>query len=319
MIFSTETWMIVGAVALVMVAVALTSFTVIRTLRERDPAVLNQRQFESIIADDDDEVEDAPKVTIFSRWSKFWGKLLHNVSPYRFTEDDSRGGVLALVVWGLSALAVTLFFKNILAGVVVGTLILVMVGLVLNILMGQRENQIRKQLTGFLFALKANLASNALPEQALMSIIDGMPNPLLEELEPLKRNLLASMSFNDALAELRDSTRSPDLQFLASCLIQGNNTGSSLDKQLDIIRETIDERKRINETINQSTRSANIGIYGATIIIPGTLIALYIVDERVREYWFVNQQSWIALIIAGAMYAVGIFFARRFVSSVRKL
>ena len=102
-------------------------------------------------------------------------------------------------------------------------------------------------------------------------------------------------------------------------MIQGNNTGSSLDKQLDIIRETIDERKRINETINQSTRSANIGIYGATIIIPGTLIALYIVDERVREYWFVNPQSWIALIIAGAMYAVGIFFARRFVSSVRKL
>lgn len=321
MIFDTDTWMLIGAVLLSGVTVALIAFGIARVIRDRSPDVINQRQFESIMSSDDEDTEVAASArpSVITRWNQYWGRMLHNASPYKFTESDNRAGTLMALVWIGGVLAVTLFFRNILAGLVVSSLLLVCVALVLKITMGKRENQIRDQLTGFLFALKSNLSANALPEQALMNIIDGMPNPLLEELEPLKRNLLASVSFNDALSELRDTTRSIDLQFLASCLIQGNNTGSSLDKQIDIIRETIDERKRINETITQSTRSANIGIYGATIIIPGTLIALYIVDERVREYWFVNPTSWIALILAGGIYSIGIFFARKFVNTVRKL
>lgn len=295
-----------------------------RRAKERDPETKYQGQLEAILSGSDefdgegyDEDSDGKK-GLLGRWNETWGRNFSELSS-SFSGENSKGGTLAIVLWVAIISLVTIFIGNILAGLAIATLILAVLHIALKTRASRKDDQIRHQLTGFLFAMKANISASETPERALMKVIDTMPSPIYDQLLPAKNQILSNVGFADAMDDLRETTTSDDLRFLCSCMIQATTTGVSLEKQLDIILQAVEQKKRTTEEITQSTKAANLSMYGAGIIIPAGFIGIYLLDERAREYWFVDPTSWLALGVAALISFVGIRQARKFVAKVREL
>lgn len=313
----------IAGAALAGILVVLIVVLIGRRAKEKDPETKYQGQLEAIL-NGSDEFDgegydgDEGKKSILDRWNENWGRNFSELSG-SFSQENPRGGAVAAVLWVAVVALVGIFLGNIIAGVAIATLILAVLHITLKNRASRKDDQIRNQLTGFLFAMKANISASETPERALMKVIDTMPSPLYDQLLPAKNQILSNVGFSDAMDDLRETTTSEDLRFLCSCMIQATTTGVSLEKQLDIILQAVEQKKRTTEEISQSTKAANLSMYGAGIIIPVGFIGIYILDERAREYWFVDPTSWIALAVAALISFVGIRQARKFVAKVREL
>lgn len=308
-----------AGVLVVLIAVAIS-----RNAKAKDPETKYRGQLEAILNGSDEyEGEDYEggkevKSSLFTRWNEIWGRNLAELSP-QFSKDDSKGGLLVIALWvGIVAL-ITIFLKSFLAGVAIASVLLFILFVFLKTKAERKDDVIRHQLTGFLFAMKANISASETPERALMKVIDNMPSPLYDQLLPAKNQILSNVGFAEAMANLQANTTSEDLRFLCACMIQATSTGVSLEGQIDIILHAVEQKRRTTEEINQATKSANLSMYAAGVIIPAGFIGIYILDERAREYWFVEPMSWLMLAVAAGISFVGIRQARKFVSKVREL
>lgn len=302
--------------------VALIGLIVYRKMQEKDPETKYRGQLDAILNsseefDGENDDDGPPKQSIVAKWNAMWGKAFAEISP-QFSENDSKAGVLVVVSW-LAITSVTTIFINIFAGLILATAVLSTLLFVLKSKAAKKDDNIRHQLTGFLFALKANISANETPERALMKVVDNMPSPLYDELLPAKNQILSNVGFSAAMDNLRLTTTSEDLRFLCSCMIQATSTGVSLENQIDNILDSVEKKRRTTEEIRQSTKAANMSMYGAGVIIPAGFIGIYMLDEGARAYWFIDPTSWIALVGAALVSFVGIKQARKFVGKVKDL
>lgn len=294
-----------------------------RNAKDKDPETKYQGQLDAILngsEEYDGEYEETskPSISIISKWNSAWGTNLAEVSS-QFSKYDSKGGTLIAALWVATSAIVGVFLGSIIAGVVISSLLLMVIFIFLKNKAAKKDDVIRTQITGFLFAMKANISAGETSERALMKVIDNMPSPLLDQLLPVKNQILSNVGFSEAMANLREETTSEDLRFLCSCMIQAASTGTSLEGQIDTILQAVEQKRRITEEIAQSTKAANMSMYASGIIIPAGFIGIYILDERARDYWFVDPMSWIALAVAGIISFIGIRQARKFVAKVREL
>jgi len=295
-----------------------------RRSQDKDPETRYRGQLEAILSGNDEfegesyEEETGGKPGLLERWNQTWGRNLGEISS-QFSKDDGKGGTVAIVVWIAITALVAIFFQSPLAGAAIATIILAVAHIALKGRASRKDDVIRNQLTGFLFAMKSNISASVTPERALMKVIDTMPSPLYDELLPTKNQILSNLGFGEAMENLRMETTSEDLRFLCSCMIQASATGVSLEDQIDIILNAVDQKKRVSEEIAQATKSANLSMNASAVIIPAGFIGIYLLDERAREYWFVEPMSWVMLAVAGLISFVGVRQARKFVSKVREL
>jgi Flp pilus assembly protein TadB len=304
--------------------VVLIVVLIARNAKDKDPETKYRGQLESILSGadeydgDGDDDSSFNKISLFGKWNQLWGRNLAEVSD-QFSKDDPKGGIFAAVLWVTVMALVTIFLGNPIAGAVLASGVLGLIFVVLKTRASKKDDVVRNQLTGFLFAMKANISASETPERALMKVIDKMPSPLYDQLLPAKSQILSNVGFGEAMASLQEETTSEDLRFLCACMIQATSTGVSLEDQIDIILQAVEQKRRTTEEISQATKSANMSMYGAGIIIPFGFIGIYILDERSRAYWFVEPMSWVALGVAVAISFVGIRQARKFVAKVREL
>lgn len=312
----------VSGAVFVGLVVALIGVIVYRKMQEKDPETKYRGQLDAILNsseefDGENEDDGPPKKSIISKWNAAWGKAFAELSP-QFSADDSKAGVIVIVVWTAITAIVTILI-NVFAGLILATAVMAAMFFYLKSKSAKKDDNIRHQLTGFLFALKANISANETPERALMKVVDNMPSPLYDALLPAKNQILSNVGFSAAMDHLRLTTTSEDLRFLCSCMIQATSTGVSLENQIDNILDSVEKKRRITEEIRQSTKSANMSMYGAGIIIPAGFIGIYILDEGARAYWFIDPMSWIALVGAALISFIGIKQARKFVGKVKDL
>lgn len=315
----------IAAAAFTGILVVLVVMLIGRNSKAKDPDTNYRGQLDAILngAEEyegefsDGEISE-PKFNFVRKWNESWGANLSEISG-QFSPDDSRAGMLVASIWVAIVALVSVFFKSVIAAVVIATILIFVLHIALKSRAARKDSTIRHQLTGFLFAMKSNISAAETPERALMKVIDTMPSPLYDELLPAKNQILSNVGFSEAMDNLRQDTTSEDLRFLCSCMIQATSTGVSLEEQIDTILESVEQKKRTTEEITQATKSANLSMYASGIIIPAGFIGIYILDERARDYWFVDPTSWIALAVAGIISFVGIRQAKKFVSKVREL
>ena len=303
--------------------VVIIAVMISRNAKDKDPETKYRGQLEAILSgsdeyDGEDDEEYGGKAGLLTRWNESWGRGFAEISP-QFSKDDPKAGFLVVAAWIAIVALVTLFLKSFLAGVAIASVLVFLLFVFLKSRASRKDDVIRHQLTGFLFAMKANISASETPERALMKVIDNMPSPLYDQLLPVKNQILSNVGFAEAMANLQDTTTSEDLRFLCACMIQATSTGVSLEGQIDIILHAVEQKRRTTEEITQATKSANMSMYAAGVIIPAGFIGIYILDERAREYWFVEPMSWLALAAAAGISFIGIRQARKFVSKVREL
>lgn len=303
--------------------VVLVAIIIGRNAKEKDPETKYRGQLAAILSGEDefeDEYEEVSngKLGPIGKWNAAWGKNLAEISP-QFSKDDPKAGYLIIALWVAVVAIVTIFLKVLIAGIAIASIILAIFFFFLKSKAAKKDDVIRHQLTGFLFAMKSNISANETPERALMKVIDTMPSPLYDQLLPAKNQILSNVGFSEAMKTLKEGTTSEDLRFLCACMIQATSTGVSLEDQIDIILHAVEQKRRTTEEIAQATKSSNMSMYGAGIIIPAGFIGIYILDEGARDYWFIDPTSWLALGGAVLIGFIGIRQARKFVSKVREL
>lgn len=315
---------VAAAVAIGVIA-ALVVIMVFRNSQAKNPEVKSREIMDAILTNSeeydgemDSEENDAPRRSPFDRWNRTWGKNLNQVSS-AFTEDDPKAGFTVIAIFVAITAAVTFFFQNVIAGAMIGAIVVFSLYVLLKNRASKRDDVIRQQLTGFLYALKSNISANETPERALMKVVDEMAEPLHSELVVAKNQILSNVGFSEAMAHMREETTSEDLRFLCSCMIQASSTGTSLEGQIDTILDSVEKKRRSTEEIAQATKSSNMSMYASAIILPAGFIGVYILDDTAKDYWFVDPTSWIALAVAAAIFFVGIRQARKFVGKVKEL
>lgn len=313
----------IAAAALIGALVVLFALVIGRNAKEKDPETKYRGQLEAILSGEDefeDEYEEISNGRLgpLGKWNQAWGKNLSEVSP-QFSKDDPKGGYLAIAAWIAIVALTTIFLKVFLAGIAIASIVISVLFFFLKSKASKKDDVIRHQITGFLFSMKANISANETPERALMKVIDTMPSPLYDQLLPAKNQILSNVGFTEAIRNLQETTTSEDLRFLCSCMIQATSTGVSLENQIDNILDSVEKKRRTTEEISQATKSANMSMYGAGVIIPAGFIGIYILDEGARDYWFVEPMSWLALAAAAGISFIGIRQARKFVAKVREL
>lgn len=313
----------IGASAMIGALVAILAVVIGKNAKEKDPETKYRGQLEAILSGEDefeDEYEEITngRLSLIGKWNEAWGKNLAELSP-QFSKDEPKGGYLAIASWIAIVALTTIFLKVFIAGVAIASIVMAILFFFLKSKAAKKDDVIRHQLTGFLFSMKANISANETSERALMKVIDTMPSPLYDQLLPAKNQILSNVGFSEAIRNLQETTTSEDLRFLCACMIQATATGVTLEDQIDTILDSVEKKRRTTEEISQATKSANMAMYGAGIIIPAGFIGIYILDEGARDYWFVDPTSWIALAVAVGISFIGIRQARKFVSKVREL
>lgn len=289
----------------------------VRALKNRDEKSYEQ-QLQDLL-EDDILAEDKKPDGLIDRWSKLWGNLFEQMGWERYDEDPKKAGkdvaIGALVIAFLGS-AVTL---NPFIGPVLAAVILTSVYMVCKNIATKKSDAISDQLPGFLFALKANIQANETPERAVLKVINAMPSPLYEDLLIVRNHILSNSTFKEALEDLKLRTANRDLKFLASCMIQATASGANLEPQIETIQSVLDARREVTDEINKAARSASPAIWASSIAIPGAFIAIFFGDPNAANFWFVNPISWAFLAVIAGLWGLGVWLARRMVSSIRNI
>lgn len=267
--------------------------------------------------DEDDEIE--LRETWLQRWDKYWTERFKAVNTEKYSENPTIAGREAMFLSIGLGVVISLVVRNPIAGIFVAVVVLYILAISLKNIADKNAMKLDHQLPGFLAALKANVQANETPERAILKITDTMPSPLREELNIAKQSIQASNKFSDALLELKTRTKSKNLAFLCSCIIQANNSGANLEKQIGVIEEILRNRREINDSINREVRATTPAIWLSSLIIPGVFVLTLFMSPESREFWFKDPISWVALGGVIVLYLLGIWLTKRLTDAVRNL
>lgn len=301
----------------VLVGLAIVGLYKLFNKRDRDRAY--KEVLDDITVYDDEGEKIQLEETYADRWNKYWANRFKVVNNAKYVTNHSAAGKEAAGIAIITAVLLILLLRNPLLSIFGAALILYILSIVLKSIADREQLKLDKQLPGFLAALKANVQAGETPEKAILEVTDTMPSPLREELSIAKQSIQASNKFSDAMEELKAQTKSNNLAFLCSCIIQASNTGTSLEKQIGVIEEILESRREIHASISEKVSSVTPTIWVASIVIPGIFLMTLAMNEQARLYWFVDPTSWIMLIIVILLYLFGVWMTKKLVDGVRNL
>lgn len=315
--------LIVYGIALgVGILVVLSLLFAIMKLRERSQSEKFDSQLQELIAGDSDE-DDLTHIdrgrNIKERWILYWQKVGKTSGLARYEEKSNTASRDAIIFWFLITIIISVVFKNPIAGIAISTLGLYLLSVLAKGRYNKQSARIQDQLSGFLFALKANIQANETPVRAMLKVVDQMPDPLREDLIVVKQKLLANATFEESMRSLLEKTTSSELRFLATCLIQAAGTGANIESQLDTIQNILVQRKKAADELAKAIRSVQPAIYLCSVLIPGLFFGTWLISPTAKDFWFHTALSWVAFAMIVALYAVGMWLTRRMIEAIKNL
>lgn len=284
---------------------------------------LYQREMEAILEDDETGYykrdSEKKKDGFLSRWNKLWNDYLTIRFPERYSDSETKAGRDVLISMFGALIVVYFLTRNLLMSIAIVAALTYIVHFIFKIEKKNRSSKIGDQITGFLQTLKSNVQAGNQPDNALRIIIDGIENPLRDELMPIKSHLESGTPFKESLKYLRSVTTSEEVKSLCSYLIQSSLSGGSVESQIDTVIETVRRKKEVSDKIKEETRSSESQKNIAALIIPIMFIVIYLIDETARSFWFINPYSWPIIGAIVLLCAVAFYHAKKSVDSVKKL
>lgn len=298
--------------------IGMFTFLIYSAFKEEDPNKIHDQQLADLMLDDFDENKPV-KINLMYKWNQYWNDRFKSLGISKYAEGKDTAGRDVIILWIAAAVLLFALTRIIFLAIAAPTVLLYLTGAISKNISNKKEEQLNNQLPGFIFAMKANVQANQTPEQAIMKVVDNMPSPLYEDLVILKNRILANGSFVDALDEVRSSTKSRDLRFLCSCMIQAANSGANMENQLTVIQKVLEARRKVTDETEKAIRQASPAMWIASFVIPGSFIFTLFFDQSAKNFWFVNPLSYIVLVIVGILWAIGIWLSKKLTDSIRNL
>lgn len=212
---------------------------------------------------------------------------------------------------GLFGLGLFLLAPSLAAGIIVGTLF-ILVGWkiprsVLGILWRRRMTRFVVQMVDGLSLMSNSLRSGLNVPQALQLVTEEMPNPISQEFAlVLSQNKLGT-TLEEALSNLSVRMPHDDIEMFTTAVNILKETGGNLAETFDSISFTIRERIKVESKIAAMTSQ---GVLQGVIVVlmPFALGAILytITPERIRPM-FTTIPGWAMLLVMMTLQAIGAF------------
>lgn len=269
-----------------------------------------------VLAEESFAIKDKDDAEYHNRWSHYWYKLFQNAGVERYYKQENKAGIE--VAGGLLIIAVLagIFTRMWFAAIGIPIVAAVILALFLKRTADHIVNKINSQISGFLFALKANLQANLTPEASLIRLADDMPSPLQEDLLLAKNALLAGSSMIEAMELLASKTKSRELEDMARYIIISSRNGSPLENVIDTIQTVIRRKQEVNDQKKRAVAAARPSYIAAILMVPAVFIYMYVSDRAAQDFWFKDILSWVIFGVVVILYVASIFLTHRAVRSL---
>lgn len=199
-------------------------------------------------------------------------------------DDAKLTKMMLLLSFGLGSIFFALFWPNVIAGIIFGSLVTV-AGWSLPLFFV--KNMYEKRCTAFVdqmvdgLTIMANgIKAGSNPQESMRRVTDIMANPMKAEFNQVLLQMQVGDSFESALTDLGNRIPRPDVQMFVTSINILKETGGNLAETFQTIVLTVRERQKIEKKIEAMTAQ---GVMQGIIItcIPFVLgIVFFIVDPN---------------------------------------
>lgn len=222
-------------------------------------------------------------------------------------------GVLWLVLTFLPSGLVALFSGDMLSAV---TLAVAGAGVPVFIVKNRKKKRViafEGQLGDALVIICNCLRSGLSFQQALESIVKEMAPPINIEFGRVLQQMQYGISLEEALNNMTERLKSPDLLLTVSAVNIQRQTGGNLSEILEIISKTIKERIKIKGDIRTMTAQGRISgtVIGMLPLFLGGI--LMIINSEYMSVMFTHPLGRTMLIVGAVMEIIGFTFIRKIV------
>ena len=225
--------------------------------------------------------------------------------------------MLMLMSFGIAALAVLVFWPNILVGIIFGAG-LGLVGWSIPVLFiknsyENRCNTIVDQMVDGLTIMANGVKSGLGVTQAMERVVENMPGPISREFQTVLSQVQLGRSLEEALIELAERVPRPDMQMFVTGINILKETGGNLAETFETIVFTIRERQKLEKKIQAMTAQGVAQGFIITLIPFVILIVFYYADPQFVMPLFTTTLGLFFLFIMFALILTGGFMIRKIV------
>ena len=179
---------------------------------------------------------------------------------------------------------------------------------------GKRIKAFEAQLGDTLIMMCNGLRSGFSFKQAMENVASDMPAPIGVEFGRVCNEIRYGATLDDALNNMVERVKSPDLMLVVSAVLIQRTTGGNLSEILSTISETIRDRIKIKGEISSITAQGRMSgmIIGALPVCIAAI--LMVVNPEYMSTFFTTTAGNIMLAVSVVMEVLGFFAIRKVVT-----
>jgi tight adherence protein B len=233
-------------------------------------------------------------------------------------DKDKLTKTLMLGSFGLGALFFILFWPNIVAGLIFGS-VFTLLGWnipkhVVKYLYEKRCSQFNDQMVDAMTILSNGVRAGLSVTQSMDRVVKNLPNPISQEFRLVLSQNQLGQTIEDALTELAERIPRPDVQMFVTSVNILKETGGNMAETFQTITYTVRERQKVEKKIEALTAQ---GIMQGIIIscIPLVLLAIFwAIDPGYIKPLFTTTLGLVLLMIVLALQIIGGLMIRKVVT-----
>ena len=171
------------------------------------------------------------------------------------------------------------------------------------------DNQIVDMLTLISNGLKAGFSLL----QTIGIVAQDMQPPMSREFGRMLRQINMGLPLEDALNELLDRVKNPDLELVVTAILIQRQVGGNLSEVLDNISYTIRERVVLKNQVKVLTSQGRLSGIIISLLAPALAFIIYLMNPEFMVVLVKEPIGIIMLIVAVFLQIIGVVFIRRIV------
>jgi tight adherence protein B len=169
------------------------------------------------------------------------------------------------------------------------------------------------------FAESVGLIGNAVKSglsvlQAFELVAKEMPKPISTEMATVLQAVRIGIPIDVALEDWSTRIESDDLRMFVTAISLQRTTGGPLSEILDVLGDTVRERRRIQGQIRTSTAQGRASAWVLCLLPVFFLLATYLLNPEYVGLFFQHPLGLVMLAVGAGLDLIGLFFIRRIIA-----
>lgn len=179
--------------------------------------------------------------------------------------------------------------------------------LVVKVVRKKRVEKFQNQLGETLLILSNTIRAGLTFERALLTIAEGLPVPISEELQRTGGEIQIGTAIETAMDDLAARMQNEDLKLVTSAVLIQKRVGGNLANILETISGTVKDRIEIKRKIKTLTAQGRVSAQVVGVLPFGLMGIISMVTPSYMTPLLTTSQGITLLIIAAALEIIGFF------------